>query len=147
MLANPSFGFNSKFIHVFCHFSSLLKTSAFARYGKAKLTIDHETLTYLVPFYKATASKTIWSLLSNRLFSITRLFCGETLRHFENVVDETSRYQGWYYETFWMKLRDRSLIYFFYFFVWFSVLGTKLAVEYVISWHTPSILLRNEPWT
>ena len=81
-------------------------------YGKAKLTLDHETLTYLVPFYKATASKTIWSLLYNRLFSITRLFCGGTLRH-----------KGWGYEIEgvvrrdifglkWMALRDSVLIYF-----------------------------------
>ena len=95
MLAKPSFGFNSIFIHVFCRFSSLSKTSAFARYGKAKSTIDHETLIYLVPFYKATASKTIWSLLSNRLFSITWLFCGEIQRQ-----------KGWNSETSMVRQRD-----------------------------------------
>ena len=147
MLANPSFGFNSIFIHVFCHFSSLSKTSAFAMYGKAKLTLDHETLTYLVPFYKATASKTIWSLLYNRLFSITRLFCGGTMRHFENVVDGVLRHQWWIYETFWVGLRDRYLIHLFYCFTWFSILWTIFALEYVRIGHTPSYCYGNESYS
>ena len=95
MLTKPSFVFNNVFIHVFYRFSSFSNSSAFARYGNAKLTIDHETLIYLVPFYKATAFKTIQQLLSHRLFSTTRVFCGGTKRQ-----------KGQKYETSMMVLRD-----------------------------------------
>ena len=80
--------------------------------------------------------------MSHRLFSTTRVFCGGTTRHFENVVDGTTRHQWWYYETFLVVLRDCFLIYVFYFLVWFSVLGNKIAVEYVIPWRTLSFLLK-----
>ena len=95
MLANPSFVFNSVLCHAFCRFSSFSKTSVFARYGNAKLTINNETLIYLVPFYKATASKTIQLLFSHPLFSTNQCFYGGTTRQ-----------KGWYYETSMMVLRD-----------------------------------------
>ena len=80
--------------------------------------------------------------MSHRLFLTTWVFCGGTVRHFENVVDGTTRHFWWYHETFLVVLRDCFLIYVFYFLVWFSVLGIKIAVEYVIPWRTLSFLLK-----